>query len=133
MIRCGQVEDTSLNKNTTIKLCSSIVLSKPIFYQTGYKYDVMKIQTVLGPIDPEKLGVTLFHEHLIADFMCWWSAPSEASNLHIIDDRFGIEHISELRRGSGFIKDNYTLTDVQLAIKELQSFKLQRHLGTVPS
>jgi phosphotriesterase-related protein len=85
----------------------------------------MKIQTVLGPIDPKKLGVTLFHEHLIADFMCWWSAPSKASKLHIIDDRFGIEHISELRRGIGFIKDNYTLTDVQLAIKELQSFKLR--------
>ena len=87
----------------------------------------MKIQTVLGPIDPEKLGVTLFHEHLIADFMCWWLAPSEASKLNIVDDRFGIEHISELRRGIGFIKDNYTLTDVQLAIKELQYYTRAQH------
>ena len=66
----------------------------------------MNIETVLGPIDPETLGVTLFHEHLIADFMCWWSTPNMASKLHIVDDKFGIEHISELRRNTGFIKDN---------------------------
>jgi phosphotriesterase-related protein len=85
----------------------------------------MKIQTVLGPIDPEKLGITLFHEHLIADFMCWWVPPNEASKLHSVDDKLGIEHISELRRGIGSVKDNYTLTDVQLAIKELYKYKLR--------
>ena len=26
-----------------------------------------KVQTVLGPIDPESLGITLTHEHLLLD------------------------------------------------------------------
>ncbi|XP_035683853.1 phosphotriesterase-related protein-like isoform X1 [Branchiostoma floridae] len=35
-----------------------------------------KIQTVCGWIDPASLGKTLTHEHLVADFSCYWSEPS---------------------------------------------------------
>ena len=27
-----------------------------------------KVQTVLGPIEPEELGVTMTHEHLLSSF-----------------------------------------------------------------
>ncbi|MFW9825816.1 MAG: phosphotriesterase, partial [Candidatus Thorarchaeota archaeon] len=62
---------------------------------------------------------------LIADFRCWWNPPTDASKLLVVDNKLGIEHISELRRGIGFIKDNYTLSDVHLAIEELQNYKLR--------
>ncbi|XP_078685693.1 N-acetyltaurine hydrolase-like [Branchiostoma floridae x Branchiostoma belcheri] len=36
-----------------------------------------KIQTVCGWIDPGILGKTLTHEHLVADFYCYWSDPPQ--------------------------------------------------------
>jgi len=38
-----------------------------------------KIQTVLGAIDPENLGVTLCHEHIVIDGSAWFLEPTEAS------------------------------------------------------
>ncbi|XP_038057803.1 phosphotriesterase-related protein-like [Patiria miniata] len=35
-----------------------------------------KILTVLGPIDPVDLGYTLSHEHLYADFTCYYEEPT---------------------------------------------------------
>ena len=37
-----------------------------------------KIQTVLGLIEPEELGVTLPHEHLVSDGSAWYREPEEA-------------------------------------------------------
>ena len=34
------------------------------------------VQTVLGPVGPTELGITLIHEHLIVDLRCYWS-PSD--------------------------------------------------------
>ena len=38
-----------------------------------------KIQTVLGTISPEKLGVTLTHEHLLIDLSVVYDTPMSAS------------------------------------------------------
>ena len=35
--------------------------------------------TVLGPADPEKLGPTITHEHLLIDFRVVFQPPAEAS------------------------------------------------------
>ena len=34
-----------------------------------------KIQTVLGLINPEDLGATVTHEHLLVDLMCYFYKP----------------------------------------------------------
>ena len=36
-----------------------------------------KVVTVLGPIEPEILGVTLTHEHLLVDLRVWCEEPEE--------------------------------------------------------
>ena len=36
-----------------------------------------KVMTVLGPIEPENLGVTLTHEHLLVDLRVWCEEPEE--------------------------------------------------------
>ena len=36
-----------------------------------------KINSVLGPISPEKLGITLPHEHLFCDLSAWFSEPKD--------------------------------------------------------
>ena len=38
-----------------------------------------KVQTVLGPIEPDELGVTLTHEHLLIDISVLYSAQDTAS------------------------------------------------------
>ena len=38
-----------------------------------------KVQTVLGPIVPEDLGVTMTHEHLLSSFDGVSEVPEEAS------------------------------------------------------
>jgi len=38
-----------------------------------------KIQTVLGLIEPDELGIILPHEHLIVDGSCWYIEPASAS------------------------------------------------------
>ena len=38
-----------------------------------------KVQTVLGRIAPEELGITLPHEHIIVDATCWVTEPKEAA------------------------------------------------------
>ncbi|GAI50177.1 unnamed protein product, partial [marine sediment metagenome] len=38
-----------------------------------------KVQTVLGIIDGDSLGVTLPHEHLLSDLTAYFVEPTEAS------------------------------------------------------
>jgi len=35
-----------------------------------------KVQTVLGPVDPESLGATITHEHLLIDFTVVFQPPN---------------------------------------------------------
>ena len=66
-----------------------------------------KVQTVLGPIDPEALGVTLTHEHMLVDASSFSLLPMEASE-----------------RGAHY-RDPYRMAmfDVPAAIEEVNLFK----------
>jgi phosphotriesterase-related protein len=44
-----------------------------------------KIQTVLGLIEPESLGITLTHEHALIDLSCYFQMPEEATERWYID------------------------------------------------
>jgi phosphotriesterase-related protein len=86
-----------------------------------------KAVTVKGVIDPSKLGATIMHEHIFIDFWhdkkpafnapateaCHWDEKLTLENLHLARDRKPI-------------KDNFLLTDLDLAIREVADF---RHLG----
>jgi phosphotriesterase-related protein len=99
-----------------------------------------RVQTVLGPVDPATLGVTLTHEHIFIDLrrthlpyrrwvvrddrlvaenpdedfpgaeMALWEAKLDITNLH-------------LARQAAPIADNYLLGDEAVAIRELADFK----------
>lgn len=68
---------------------------------------VGKVQTVLGPIDPEELGVTLTHEHMLVDATPFSLLPREAS-----------------ARGAHY-RDPYAraMFDVPAAIEEVNLYK----------
>jgi predicted metal-dependent phosphotriesterase family hydrolase len=52
-----------------------------------------RIRTVKGPLDPEKLGVTMVHEHLLWDQVSsWWKGePEEASLKELVCRKVGPE------------------------------------------
>ena len=82
-----------------------------------------QVQTVLGPVDSDALGVTHTHEHLLIDQSCYFAVPEEASERSWIDAKFTME-----RRGGSLSKfpyfpDLYVLLDERVAIKEALRFK----------
>jgi phosphotriesterase-related protein len=77
------------------------------------------VQTVLGPIAPQDLGVTLAHEHL-------WMDARPLLAVHGYDRTnpgpWSAAAAAEARWNPGSHTDNYNLTDVAVTIEELVPF-----------
>jgi len=56
-----------------------------------------KIQTVTGLIDPEKLGITLPHEHLLVDLSPGCAIPTEANERQMAYKPVSLEILHWLR------------------------------------
>lgn len=82
-----------------------------------------KIQTVLGAIKPEELGITLPHEHLLCDFTCVMAEPSVASDRGMKLKPVNMETLHWLRYHPLENVDNLLLLDEQEAIDEVLLFK----------
>ena len=83
-----------------------------------------KVQTVLGPIDPSQLGVTLTHEHLLIDLGCYFQAPEEASERWYIDKRLTMDVLGTIGKRWGYNHDIQRLLDTKAATDELFKYKL---------
>lgn len=84
---------------------------------------VGKVQTVLGPIDAEELGVTLPHEHLIIDSYCDFADPPTANDRLLASQPVSWENLRWVRYRTRYSIDNQRLLDEQTAIEELMLFK----------
>src|SRR4051794_14450221 len=83
---------------------------------------VDRIETVLGPIAPEALGLTLAHEHLLFDLRCLWEAPPP-ERAHLIDAEPTRENRAELERDLYHSKATLHLDDAGLAAREAERFR----------
>lgn len=83
-----------------------------------------KIQTVLGLIDPEDMGVTLPHEHLVSDGSCWYIEPAEASVKAMVRQPVSLDNLWWVRYHLFQNRDDLLLLDEQEAIDEIMRFKL---------
>ena len=81
-----------------------------------------KVQTVLGPIEPDRLGVTLTHEHLLIDLMCYFQMPAEASEREWVGAPIEMDRLGRLARNLCNI-ENFTLLDETTAIDEVLHYK----------
>ena len=69
-----------------------------------------KVQTVLGPIRPEDLGVTFCHEHLSMDFQEAAFTPPKEKDVSKIDCSFTLANVGWIRQvglpsaGAGFVQ-----------------------------
>ena len=89
-----------------------------------------KIETVLGPISPDKLGTTLMHEHVFVDLATVWLKRRaeeirtiHGSKLTYIDKKVSIEILGKLRRGDIICKDDMIISDENLVSEELAEYK----------
>lgn len=76
----------------------------------------MPIHTVLGPIDPDELGPTSMHEHLLIDGRVWLEPSREPAPAN---PRVSMENLGYVRWNLVSVEDNLLLDDVDLAVTEL--------------
>ena len=86
-----------------------------------------KVMTVRGPIDPDRLGVTLMHEHLfmqsaaIAKYGPDDSTP--ATQVEEWYEKLTLENLHIARSRKSSVADNFIVGDVGTAIAEVTEFK----------
>jgi phosphotriesterase-related protein len=82
-----------------------------------------KVQTVLGLIKPEELGITLPHEHLICDATTWFYEPEEASERRLVRHPVSLEILWWLRYHPFQNWDDLQLQDEKVIIDEVLIYK----------
>lgn len=84
-----------------------------------------KIQTVLGPIDGEELGLTLPHEHLLLDLSVRFKLVNQSMTSRVMaQKKVSLEMAGWLRFHLFENVDNLMLDDEETTIKEASLFKL---------
>jgi len=84
----------------------------------------MKVTTVCGDISPEDLGITLAHEHLLLDISCQAIEPIDPYLRSIAERPVDCTIVGDLQRAPMISKDSLRLTDINMAIEELEYFKV---------
>jgi len=82
-----------------------------------------QIQTVLGAIAPEVMGVTLPHEHLLIDFKVMFVEPAAASDKGRAREPVSLENLGWVRQNFNSNLDNLRLLDERVARDEILLFK----------
>ena len=87
-----------------------------------------KVQTVLGLIEPEEMGITLPHEHLLADGSVggvYFIEPQNASDRIYAHQPVSLENLWWVRYHLKDNLDNQMLLNEDMAIKEVMEFKVR--------
>jgi phosphotriesterase-related protein len=82
-----------------------------------------QVQTVLGLIAPEELGVTLPHEHFLVDSTVWFREPTACSEKFLAHQPVNLENLGWVRYHPMSNLDNMLLDDERVAIDEGLRFK----------
>jgi phosphotriesterase-related protein len=82
-----------------------------------------RVQTVLGPVAPDALGVTLPHEHLLIDFAVMFAEPAAAADKGRAREPVSLANLGWVRQHFNANLDNLRLTDEQVARDEILLFK----------
>ena len=94
-------------------------------------FPIGKVQTVLGPVEPEALGVTLTHEHLFIDLTGVLPGRPTGAGWHdIYDEPLSADNVGLVRHHFVPNKDTGRLSDLDVAITEATYFK-RRGGGTL--
>ena len=81
-----------------------------------------KVLTVLGPVSPDVLGITLAHEHCLIDASGNFREPKAASEKKRAHEPVTIENVGYIRYHRNNL-DNRLLLDEELTVSELLPFR----------
>ncbi|MCJ7790125.1 MAG: hypothetical protein MUP69_08090 [Candidatus Atribacteria bacterium] len=84
---------------------------------------VGKVQTILGLVLPESLGITLPHEHLMIDFRMVFKEPKYASDRYKATMPVSLNNLEWVRHNRLSCLDNLLLGNEEEAITEAMLFK----------
>ena len=82
-----------------------------------------KIQTVLGLIEPDELGITLPHEHIIIDGRMYYVEPTIGSDRKYAHEPVSLANLHWIHHHILNSYDNWFIFDEELCVKELMLFK----------
>ncbi len=82
-----------------------------------------QVQTTLGPVSVESLGITLMHEHIFLDASTWWQEPAEGSRRYLAHQPVNIAILGELRLDPFANLDNCTLFNAEDALAEVMQYR----------
>jgi phosphotriesterase-related protein len=83
-----------------------------------------KVVTVLGEINPDVLGITLSHEHLLWNQEAWGHRePKELGRIEKYRSKITLENRGDVVYHAFDYRDNLSQTDVQVAIDEVKKFR----------
>jgi phosphotriesterase-related protein len=82
-----------------------------------------KVQTVLGTIAPDDMGVTLAHEHIFIDMRSFFIEPSDKNGKRTGQQPISLKNLSWIRSHRHSNMDNLTPFDEKTAINEVLRFK----------
>jgi phosphotriesterase-related protein len=80
------------------------------------------VQTVLGPVRPDELGLTLPHEHLFVRIEGWAIAPESDEAAHLVDAPMSLAILSRVRRRALTSRDNCRVDDPDVVTGEVGGF-----------
>lgn len=84
---------------------------------------VQAVQTVLGPVAPGDLGITLPHEHLLIDLGPRFIDPPDPAGRAVAREPLSLANLAWVRRNYLSSRDNIVLLDEDLAIEEARLFR----------
>ena len=81
-----------------------------------------KVQTVLGPVDPETLGPTITHEHFLIDFTVVFQPPNNPDEAGLSEEELSLTNLGWIRHNWNSSLDNLTLLDEEVATAEASHY-----------
>ena len=82
-----------------------------------------KVQTVRGLLEPDELGVTLAHEHLLVDLSPTYTPPTRPNEREFWEQPVSLETIGRIRHHFMPNRDNVILNDIPTAIDEISLYR----------
>lgn len=81
------------------------------------------VQTVLGLVAPDSLGVTMPHEHLFIDLSCMFDPPKEATSRSMAYAPFSLENMGWIRMHYFRHYENLLLDNAETTLSELMLYR----------
>lgn len=81
------------------------------------------VQTVLGPVEPGRLGPTLTHEHLLVDLVCYLEQPNEATGRSYADAPLAMDNLGATVSRWYQCRDQLQLLDEEDAVRDAAAFR----------